>query len=234
VTDRPRPGRRVHVHGEQAAGYFSVATTRCADAPLVGVPVWDAEAEYVDLIMALGAVALGYRHPEINAAAVRAIDDGVVGPVPPESKPSWRPTSGGSSLGGADALPQVRGRGDGGGAPRADRDRPGGGARLWVSRVARLVPGPGRAWRAAGRAGCMQSFRSTTLERTREMIRRAGDTLAAVVFGPVILAPPDPRGSPCSGGDRAHGCRAHRRRDQDGWPAGAGRRVQLRRVRTSS
>jgi glutamate-1-semialdehyde 2,1-aminomutase len=29
-------------------------------------------------------------------------------------------------------------------------------------------------------------------ERTREHIRRAGDTLAAVVFEPVILAPPDP------------------------------------------
>jgi 4-aminobutyrate aminotransferase-like enzyme len=49
-----------------------------------GCRVWDTDGrEYLDFIMALGAVALGYGHPEVNAAAVRAIGDGVVGPLPP-------------------------------------------------------------------------------------------------------------------------------------------------------
>ena len=49
-----------------------------------GCRVWDEEGrEYLDLIMALGAVALGYGHPEVNAAAVAAVGDGVVGPLPP-------------------------------------------------------------------------------------------------------------------------------------------------------
>ena len=33
--------------------------------------------------MALGAVALGYGHPAVNAAAHAALDAGVVGPLPP-------------------------------------------------------------------------------------------------------------------------------------------------------
>jgi glutamate-1-semialdehyde 2,1-aminomutase len=49
-----------------------------------GCRVWDAEGrEYVDYVMALGAVALGYGHPAVNAAAERAIAEGVVGPLPP-------------------------------------------------------------------------------------------------------------------------------------------------------
>src|SRR5439155_898840 len=39
--------------------------------------------EYVDFVMALGAVALGYGHPDVNRAAQAAIDAGVVGPLPP-------------------------------------------------------------------------------------------------------------------------------------------------------
>src|SRR5205807_3713401 len=39
-----------------------------------GCRVWDAEGrEYIDYVMALGAVALGYGHPEVNRAAERAI-----------------------------------------------------------------------------------------------------------------------------------------------------------------
>src|SRR5256885_16497526 len=49
-----------------------------------GCRVWDsAGREYVDYIMALGAVALGYGHPAVNRAAERAIAAGVVGPLPP-------------------------------------------------------------------------------------------------------------------------------------------------------
>ncbi|MEO8138718.1 MAG: aminotransferase class III-fold pyridoxal phosphate-dependent enzyme [Gemmatimonadota bacterium] len=50
-----------------------------------GAEVWDTEGrEYLDFIMGLGAVALGYGHPAVNAAAHAAIDSGVIGPLPPE------------------------------------------------------------------------------------------------------------------------------------------------------
>jgi glutamate-1-semialdehyde 2,1-aminomutase len=49
-----------------------------------GCRVWDDNnREYVDLGMALGAVALGYGHPAVTAAAERAVRDGVVGSLPP-------------------------------------------------------------------------------------------------------------------------------------------------------
>src|SRR5256886_12770757 len=49
-----------------------------------GCRVWDAAGrEYVDYVMALGAVALGYGHPAVNRAAEHAIAAGVVGPLPP-------------------------------------------------------------------------------------------------------------------------------------------------------
>ena len=38
---------------------------------------------YVDYVMGLGAVALGYAHPEVTAAVRAAADEGVVGPLPP-------------------------------------------------------------------------------------------------------------------------------------------------------
>ena len=52
-----------------------------------GCRVWDAEGrEYLDYVMALGAVALGYGHPAVNRAAEAAIAAGVVGPLPPVSE----------------------------------------------------------------------------------------------------------------------------------------------------
>ena len=49
-----------------------------------GCRVWDdTDQEYVDYIMGLGAVALGYGHPDVNRAAEAAIAAGVVGPLPP-------------------------------------------------------------------------------------------------------------------------------------------------------
>jgi len=48
-----------------------------------GCRVWDEEGrEFYDIVMGLGAVALGYGYPEVNAAAERAIRTGVVGPLP--------------------------------------------------------------------------------------------------------------------------------------------------------
>jgi glutamate-1-semialdehyde 2,1-aminomutase len=52
-----------------------------------GAEVWDdAGHRYLDFLMALGAVSLGYGHPVVNAAAHAAIDAGVVGPLPPASE----------------------------------------------------------------------------------------------------------------------------------------------------
>ena len=80
--------RGVHVDRQQAArGPLRrrlARRSRTAMTRSSGCRVWDAEGrEYLDLIMALGAVALGYGHPEVNAAAVRAVGNGVVGPLPP-------------------------------------------------------------------------------------------------------------------------------------------------------
>ncbi|HTC23025.1 MAG TPA: aminotransferase class III-fold pyridoxal phosphate-dependent enzyme [Gemmatimonadales bacterium] len=49
-----------------------------------GCRVWDARGrEFVDFVMGLGAVALGYGHPEVGRAAIEAIGHGVVGPLAP-------------------------------------------------------------------------------------------------------------------------------------------------------
>ncbi len=49
-----------------------------------GFRVWDAEGrEYIDLIMALGAVALGYGHPAVTRAVTEAAKSGAVGPLSP-------------------------------------------------------------------------------------------------------------------------------------------------------
>ena len=48
-----------------------------------GCRVWDDEGrDYLDLVMALGAVALGYAHPKVNSAVDQALRSGVVGPLP--------------------------------------------------------------------------------------------------------------------------------------------------------
>jgi glutamate-1-semialdehyde 2,1-aminomutase len=52
-----------------------------------GAEVWDTEGrKYLDFIMGLGAVSLGYGNAEVARAAHAAIDLGVVGPLPPESE----------------------------------------------------------------------------------------------------------------------------------------------------
>ena len=52
-----------------------------------GCRVWDALGrEYVDYVMALGAVSLGYAHPDVTQAAVAAVQAGGVGPLPRSSQ----------------------------------------------------------------------------------------------------------------------------------------------------
>src|SRR5918996_78504 len=49
-----------------------------------GCRVWDDQGrEYVDYLMGLGSVALGYGHPEVSRAASEAVAGGVVGPLAP-------------------------------------------------------------------------------------------------------------------------------------------------------
>jgi glutamate-1-semialdehyde 2,1-aminomutase len=49
-----------------------------------GCRLWAADGkEYLDTVMALGAVALGYGHPPVVAAAIQAVRDGTVGSLPP-------------------------------------------------------------------------------------------------------------------------------------------------------
>lgn len=49
-----------------------------------GVRVWDEHGkEYLDFVMALGAVALGYADPTVNQAVQDAVDRGAIGPLPP-------------------------------------------------------------------------------------------------------------------------------------------------------
>jgi hypothetical protein len=81
-------GRGVHLHRQQARE--ALFGEDPGDAPhrmsrTAGCRVWDDRGrEYLDYIMALGAVALGYGHPAVAAAAHAAIDAGVVGPLAPE------------------------------------------------------------------------------------------------------------------------------------------------------
>ncbi|TDJ54694.1 MAG: aminotransferase class III-fold pyridoxal phosphate-dependent enzyme, partial [Gemmatimonadetes bacterium] len=52
-----------------------------------GARVWDtAGRDYLDYVMGLGAVTLGYAHPEVVRAAQAAVADGVVGPVAPAAE----------------------------------------------------------------------------------------------------------------------------------------------------
>src|SRR5512145_1603453 len=158
-----------------------------------GCRVWDdVGREYVDYIMGLGAVALGYGHPDVNRAAESAIAAGVVGPLPPVAEEEL-----------AEALAQR--------IPWLERVRflkTGAEAVAAAVRLARVVTGRDdvlgcgyHGWldwcqTAEGR-GVPVSTRALYHEmpfndpgRTRELIRAAGDRLAAVVFEPVILEPP--------------------------------------------
>jgi glutamate-1-semialdehyde 2,1-aminomutase len=160
-----------------------------------GCRVWDADGrEYVDFIMALGAVALGYAHPAVTEAAVRAVGAGVVGPLPPVLE--------------EELAEQLRAL-----IPWVEQVRflkTGAEAMAAAVRLARTVTGRDavlgcgyHGWldwsQGPDASGVPASTRALYAElpfndpeRTRERIRQAGSTLAAVVFEPVILAPPDP------------------------------------------
>jgi glutamate-1-semialdehyde 2,1-aminomutase len=160
-----------------------------------GCRVWDADGqEYLDFIMALGAVALGYGHPAVVEAAVRAVEQGSVGSLAPVLEEQVAGTIARLIPG----MEQVRFLKTGAEATAA------------AVRLARVVTGREQVlgcgyhgwldWCEQGSGkGVPDATRALYAElpfnnpgRSRELIRAAGDRLAAVVFEPVILEPPTP------------------------------------------
>jgi glutamate-1-semialdehyde 2,1-aminomutase len=160
-----------------------------------GCRVWDSEGrEYVDYIMGLGSVALGYGRAEVTSAVVEAAGLGVVGPLPPVVEEAL-----------AAELCRLM--------PWLERVRflkTGAEAMAAAVRLARVVTGrdavlgcgyhgwldwcqtaEGKGVPSASRA-LYGELPFNDPEGTRRMIRAAGDRLAAVVFEPVILEPPHP------------------------------------------
>ncbi|HYL54188.1 MAG TPA: aminotransferase class III-fold pyridoxal phosphate-dependent enzyme [Gemmatimonadales bacterium] len=156
-----------------------------------GCRVWDASGrEYTDYVMALGAVALGYGHPEVNRAAEQAMAAGVVGPLPPVIEEEL-----------AEVL-AIR-------IPWLERVRflkTGAEAVAAAVRLARVATGRERVlgcgyhgwldWCQAGEgvpAGTRALYAEipfNDVEASRRLIRDAGDRLAAVVVEPVVVIEP--------------------------------------------
>jgi glutamate-1-semialdehyde 2,1-aminomutase len=157
-----------------------------------GYRVWDAEGrEYTDYLMALGAVALGYGHPAVTRAVTEAAEQGVVGPFPPLLEEELA-----AEL--CRLMPWVE---------QVRFLKTGAEAMAAAVRLARVATGRERVlgcgyhgwldWCETRGAGVPSVTRAlygelpfNDAQRTRELIRAAGDQLAAVVFEPVILAEP--------------------------------------------
>lgn len=158
-----------------------------------GAEVWDVEGRrYLDFVMALGAVALGYGHPAVNRAAHAAIDAGVVGPLPPESEERV-----------AERLASLM--------PWMERTRflkTGAEAAAAAVRLARTATGREtilrcgyHGWLDWSQSPQTPGVPASTLalseeipfgdsDRSRSLIRLIGDRLAAVVIEPVIEREP--------------------------------------------
>ncbi|HEU4648098.1 MAG TPA: aminotransferase class III-fold pyridoxal phosphate-dependent enzyme [Gemmatimonadales bacterium] len=200
-------------HADRAAGWpipgFTSTGSKRPEAlfgagePEAGIPlqmsrasgcrVWDASGrEYVDYIMALGAVALGYAHPEVTRAAVAAVERGVVGPLAPELE---------AQVG--DTLRRLM--------PWIEQVRflkTGAEACAAAVRLARLFTGRDRVlgcgyhgwldWcQGGGSAGVPAATRAlygeipfNDAEAARRLIRAHGDELACVVTEPIVVAEP--------------------------------------------
>ncbi|MEP7225758.1 MAG: aminotransferase class III-fold pyridoxal phosphate-dependent enzyme [Gemmatimonadales bacterium] len=159
----------------------------------LGCRVWDEnDREYIDYIMGLGSVALGYGFSEVTRAAVEAIEDGVVGPLAPVLEEELAAKI--SSL-----MPWVE---------QLRFLKTGAEAMAAAVRLARVATGRERIL-GCGYHGWLdwnQSAqgvpRSTSdlygelpfndEEASRKLIRAAGDGLAAVAFEPVIQREPSP------------------------------------------
>jgi len=158
-----------------------------------GASVWDAEGRrYLDFIMGLGAVALGYGHPEVAAAAKDAIDAGVVGALAPEAEELLAEEL-------ADAIPMLE---------RCRFLKTGAEAVAAAVRLARAATGrdlvlrcgyhgwldwaqaPGSPGVPAVVCALAEELRFNDVDTGRSLIRTRGDRLAAVVVEPVIEEAP--------------------------------------------
>lgn len=157
-----------------------------------GYRVWDENhREYIDYIMGLGSVALGYGHTEVTRAAVEAIEDGVVGPLAPVLEEDVA-----SEI--SDLMPWVE---------QVRFLKTGAEAMAAAVRLARVATGRDQIlgcgyhgwldW-CQSAEGVPRSTRDLYGELPfndpgagRERIRAVGDGLAAVVFEPVIHGEPD-------------------------------------------
>ncbi len=184
-TGSKRPGA---LFGPDANGALPRRMVRAG-----GCRVWDADGrEYVDYVMALGAVALGYGHPAVNRAAAQAIAAGVVGPIPPVAEEELAEALG-------RRLPWIE-------AVRFLKT--GAEAVAAAVRLARVATGRDRVlgcgyhgWLDWCQGGTTEGVPGATralyaelpfneLERARDMIRALGDRLAAVVVEPVVVVEP--------------------------------------------
>ena len=157
-----------------------------------GCRVWDEHGrEYVDYVMGLGAVALGYGHPAVHRAAQAALEAGVVGPLPPAVEGEV-----------AEALCAH--------LPGVERVRflkTGAEAVAAAVRLARVATGRDLVlscgyhgwldWAQGSVEGVPAPIRSLRRElpfndadRSRALIREAGARLAAVVVEPVVVQEP--------------------------------------------
>jgi glutamate-1-semialdehyde 2,1-aminomutase len=157
-----------------------------------GCKVWDVDGrEYIDYIMGLGSVALGYGNRDVTQAATRAVKDGVVGPLAPVLEEEVA-----SEV--CRLMPWVE---------QVRFLKTGAEAMAAAVRLARLatkrdcILGCGyHGWLdwCQGVGGVPHSTRALYDElpfndsgQARELIRATGDKLAAVVFEPVVVQEPD-------------------------------------------
>lgn len=157
-----------------------------------GARLWDAEGrEYLDFVMALGAVALGYGHPVVSERAADAIAAGVVGSLPPveegrlaerlAGRLPWLEQTRFLKTGAEAVAAAVR-------IARVATGREhvlGCGYHGWLDWCQGRTPGVPQGTRAA-----FAELPFNDVERAREMIRYRADRLAAVVIEPVIVAEP--------------------------------------------
>jgi glutamate-1-semialdehyde 2,1-aminomutase len=171
------------------AGYPSELPIRMLRSQ--GAHLWDPEGrQYLDFIMALGAVTLGYGHPAVGRAAKDAIDRGVVGSLAPvqEERLARRLK---------ELLPWIEG---------VRFFKTGAEAVAAAVRLARAATGRDRVigcgyhgwldW-SSSEPGVPAAVRELYAaipfgdpEPARTRIREAGDDLAAVVVEPVVDGPP--------------------------------------------
>jgi glutamate-1-semialdehyde 2,1-aminomutase len=158
-----------------------------------GCRIWDDRGrEYLDYIMGLGAVALGYGYPAVTDAAIAALRDGAVGSLAPVLEERLA----------AELIRHVRPM------EQVRFLKTGAEAMAAAVRLARVTTGRDRilgcgyhGWldwcETKEQTGVPAATRALygqiafdDPERTRESIRRVGDRLAAVVFEPIILKEP--------------------------------------------